>query len=42
MLKRELERRVKEGKEEEDGEMMMFTDSYDVIFAAGIESILGG
>ena len=35
LLKEELEKR-----KSEDG-MMMFTDSYDVIFAASSESILG-
>ena len=38
LLKAELERR--KGMEEEEG-MMLFTDSYDVVFTAGIESILG-
>jgi len=38
LLKAELERR--KGKEEEEG-MMLFTDSYDVVFTAGKESILG-
>lgn len=37
LLKKELERR----KEKEEEGFMMFTDSYDVIFAAGQESILG-
>ena len=37
LLKKELERR----KEKEEEGFIMFTDSYDVIFAAGQESILG-
>ena len=38
LLKAELARR--KGKEEDEG-MMLFTDSYDVVFTAGKESILG-
>ena len=44
LLKEELNKRAKDDKGQADegqDDLIMFTDSYDVIIAAGIDSIIG-